>query len=218
MIPRKVLYHCLPITCLLRYIGWLKNFISDRNAATENLVTSYSATTLVRGAPTDVRTSLLSRWVDMKRKSTTKSFLPNAEDILGRETGRAGLHQISFTIANHNTRRLYELNDDLRMWYDDVEPDLHVYQLNARAVFRKNGFRITPQTYVSYVDGTNGNRVSIGIVVSITVGCRAAYPRVAGCAVCAIRVLHEARIEKLGESANVIVVNNSGPPSALELV
>jgi|688.fasta_scaffold449466_1 ferredoxin len=123
--------------------------------------------------------------------------------------------RISFPTA---TLRLYELNDDLRMWYDDVEPDLHVYQLNARAVFRKNGFRITPQTYVSYVDGTNGNRVSIGIVVSITVGCRAAYPRVAGCAVCAIRVLHEARIEKLGESANVIVVNNVGPPSALELV
>ena len=75
-----------------RFIGWLKNFISDRNCATKNLIDSYTAVTLARRTPSVLRSSLNSRWQELERKPSTKSFLHDADEILGREH-RAGLLQ-----------------------------------------------------------------------------------------------------------------------------
>jgi hypothetical protein len=44
-----------------RFIGWLKNFITNRNESTANMVDSYTAVTLLRRAPTFVRAALQAR-------------------------------------------------------------------------------------------------------------------------------------------------------------
>ena len=197
-----------------RFIGWLKNFISDRNCATQNLIDSYTAVTLARRAPSALRSSLNSRWQELERKPSTKSFLHDADEILGREH-RAGLYRVYLKLAPHNCTQLHQPSELLQGWFDSVEHGLLIYELNERASFRKNGSRVSRNSIVSYSD--RNRNWHVGIVVSIFAGCRPSAPYVVGCSVCSLQTIHPSRIHfshgEIGALASLVLVDNVGPPS-----
>ena len=179
---------------LCRFIGWLKNFISDRNHATENMIGSYMAATLVRRAPSDVKAALLSRWTRAGIVSkANKTFLQSAQQILGRSRKRAGMHEVHIVLAHYNSKPHTAPNHGLRLWFDNVERGLVIRELNSRGCLRKNGQRIVPQTYVSYYEGTT---LRIGLFLAVFVGSRPSAPFVPGCAVCLVRRFRSSRIRK----------------------
>ena len=103
------------------FIGWLKNFITDRNQATQNLIDSYTAVTLVRRAPAELRTSLLSRWTAARIVGSGRSFLLTAKQILDRSRGRAGLHEVQIPLlAPFNSRLHKHPAPLLQQWFDNV--------------------------------------------------------------------------------------------------
>ena len=200
-----------------RFIGWLKNFITDRNNATQNLIDSYTAATLVRRAPLDIRAALHAHWLSTNRPSSSKSFLHTAERILKRSKGRAGLHEVAVKLATYNCRRVREPSVALRLWFDSIEPGLLIHELNKRATVRKNGYPVKERSHVSYY--CNGE-LCIGQVISIFVGSRISAPFIVGAAVCVVRKLDASRLTPVESSgrANVYTVDLFGPASSLELV
>ncbi len=205
---------------LCRFIGWLKNFITDRNSATENLVDSYTSATLVRRAPHDVRTALEYRWSTIERAhTTTRSFLVTADTVLKRSRERGGQHLVQINLAPHNCRLVRFPHRDTRLWFEIIEPGLLVYELNGRTKLRKNGVAVTEKSYVSY---DNGAGVQIGVITSILVGCRVAMPYDAGCALCNLRSVPASRVHnvnnQVGAYGNLLVVDKHGEDYSSELV
>ena len=118
------------------------------------------------------------------------------ETILRRSKGRLGLHLVQVKFAKHNCRRIHEPSREVRAWFDEVEPNLLVYELNLRVRLRKKwsprGAKVVrcvrrrlPRWSCFFCvrrlprDGTSG-------------------PYVAGCAVCSVRTLHRSRLELVG--------------------
>ena len=225
--PLRIIHtHCVlhSTHCVLHsarahsFIGWLKNFITDRNQATQNLIDSYTAVTLVRRAPTELRTSLLSRWTAARIVGSGRSFLLTAKQILNRSRGRAGLHEVQIPLlASFNSRLHKHPAPLLQQWFDNVEQDLSIRQLNSRGTIRKNGYRIPPQTYVSYYQG---HTLCLGMVVAVYVGSRPSAPFVAGCAVCTVRQIPACRLRCPANftTGEMFIVSSSGGSSTLEYV
>ena len=120
-------------------------------------------------------------------------------------------------LATYNCRRVREPSVALRLWFDSIEPDLLIHELNLRATIRKNGYPVKPRSHVSYYDS---GELCIGLVISIFVGSRISAPFIVGCAVCAVRKLDASRLTLVESSgrANVYTVDHVGPASSLELV
>ena len=137
------------------FIGWLKNFISDRNRSTQNLIDSYIAATLVRRAPAAIKAKLLARWAQLQIASANTTFLQSAEQILGRSRGRAGMHEVHMpTLARYNSRRIEQPALELQRWFSSVQEGLDIRELTrgSRGGIRKNGHRIVPGCHVSYYE------------------------------------------------------------------
>ena len=124
---------------------------------------------------------------------------------------------VQVNLAKHNCRRIHEPSREVRAWFDAVEPNLLVYELNLRVRLRKNGVPVVPRSFVAYDDDYR-----VGVVSSVFVGCRVTAPYVAGCAVCSVRTLHRSRLElvdsQLGGNCNMILVDNTGEHHTPELV
>lgn len=150
------------------------------------MIDSYAAATLVRSAPLTVRESLCSRWGDMGSipAGSNRSFLQTASQVGGRSRGRAGLHLVKFTLARYNTR-VYNGNDpSVRAFFDNVEHDLLILELNTRGSMRKNGYLIKRFSFVSYME--NG-LLCVGKVLNVYAGSRRAAPYDPGCSLCVLR-------------------------------
>jgi len=156
----------------------------------------------------------------MERAQTTnRSFLVTASAVLKRSRDRAGQHLVEITLAPHNCRLVRFPRRDTRLWFDNVEPGLLVYELNGRTKLRKNGVSVMEKSYVSY---ENGAGLKIGAITSILVGCRVAMPYDAGCALCTVRSVPASRIHtvnnQVGTNGNLLVVDKHGENYISELV
>ena len=201
------------------YIGWLKNFIKDRNNATQNLVDCYTAATLVRRAPSNVKATLLARWTENNIESANKTFLQSAEQILGRSRGRAGMHEVQIApLARFNSRRVEQPDKALHQWFHNVECDLQISVLTTRGCIRKNGKRIVPGKIVSYNQET-GAALHIGVLTSIYVGSRHSAPLDPVYAMCAIRRYRSSRIRQSDKTkSGMMIVSLAGERGELEYV
>ena len=125
------------------------------------------------------------------------------------------MHEVSVKLEKYNCTRVHMPSTAQRRWFDSIEPELLIHELNLRASLRKNGYRVLPQSYVSYYDG---GELCIGVVVSIFVGSRIPAPFIVGCAVCAVRKLDASRLAPQNGATNLYRVVTAGPASSLELV
>jgi hypothetical protein len=73
---------------------------------------------------------------------------------------------VAVKLATYNCRRVREPSVALRLWFDSIEPDLLIHELNLRATIRKNGYPVKPRSHVSYYDS---GELCIGLVISIFV-------------------------------------------------
>ena len=197
LLLRNISCSCRCLLISLReasYIGWLKNFITDRNHATQNLIDSYVAATLVRRAPPAIKTSLLARWTQVEIASANRTFLQSADQILGRSRGRAGMHEVHMpTLARHNARLVEQPSSAVRQWFATVERGLEIRVFNSRGCIRKNGHRVVPGNHVSYYEGT---ALRIGVLLSTYVGSHPSAPLDPICAVCVVRRYRSSQIRR----------------------
>ena len=215
---QSVRYHCLPLHCYLhRFIGWLKNFITDRNNATQNLIDSYVAATFIRRVPQRIRTNIMERNL-ANGNAPAKTFIMTIAHILRRSDDRAGLHTVHIALKQHNCKKVNDPAPDIRRWFDEVEPGLIVHQINRRGCMRKNGCRIPPGSYVSHYIGGN---LHIGILWDVYTGSRAnpdpAAPYTPGCVVCTVRDITSGRLELHGARL-IIVLDDSQQASDFQLI
>ena len=174
----------------VRFIGWLKNFISDRNHATENLVDRYIAVTFTRRAPSDLRACLLARWDESGLKTPARSFLFSTAAILARSRGMSGQRIVTVKLTSSSSRQHIHPKPELRDWFDAVSPHLQIRVL-ARGCVRKNGRRIVHGEYVAY--NKNGSE-HVGVVHQVFIGVQASEPYVHIASVCEVLEIPAARI------------------------
>ena len=173
-----------------RFIGWLKNFISDRNNATNNLIDSYVAVTFTRRAPSDLRAVILTRWNESVLRTPARSFLLSVSEIMARSRGMTGLRNVVVNLAPHNTRQHNDPSPELQALFNVVEPHLTI-RIMGRAALRKNGRRIVTDAYISYFrDGAE----RIGVVSQVFVGVHVLAPYEHVASVCSMREVHASRV------------------------
>jgi hypothetical protein len=194
----------------VRFIGWLKNFITDRNNATQNLIDSYVAATFIRRVPQRIRTTIMDRY-GVNGNAPAKTFIMTIAKILRRSDDRAGLHTVHIALKPHNCKRVDDPTREIRNWFDQVEHGLVIHQVNGRGCMRKNGCRIPPGSYVSH---NIGDVLHIGIIWEVYTGSRACPDPAAstsaytpGCVVCAVRDITSER--RVLHGAQLIVVQDN---------
>ena len=174
----------------IRFIGWLKNFITDRNNATDNLIDSYLAVTFTRQAPNDLRSCLLARWDAAGRASPVRSFLLGVSAVLRRSRGISGLSEVVVKMTPFTSRVCNESSPQLRAWFDAVSRSLQI-RIMTRACIRKNGHRIVKDAYLSY---KRNGLTYVGIVNQVFIGVRQSDPHEHACSVCEVRAIAAARV------------------------
>ena len=202
------------------FIGWLKNFITDRNRSTQNLIDSYIAATMhmVRRAPAPIKAKLLARWAQLQIASANTTFLQSAEQILGRSRGRAGMHEVHMpTLARYNSRRIEQPALELQRWFSSVQEGLDIRELTrgSRGGIRKNGHRIVPGCHVSYYEGTT---LRIGVLSTVYVGSRPSAPEDPVCAVCVFRRFRSVRKYVNFRDCGMLIVSLLGARGELDYV
>ena len=146
-----------------------------------------------------------------------RSFLVPVESILQKSKGKTGLHLVHVKLAPHNCRRVHNPSPNVRKWFDNVEQNLIIYQLNDRGRLRKNGVAVLKGTFAAY-----DNDYRVGMITNVLVGCRITAPFAAGCAVCTVETLHPSRLTlvetQAGSHSNMLLVDKLGEDSTPELV
>ena len=104
------------LECLLRFLGWLKGFIHDRNHSTENLVRGYARVTVIRRAPISTTAAVLQRYHSSSLSLPKGSFLRPPEERLERRS-RSGRHEVQVRLSRRNHKHVSSIqHDEGRLW------------------------------------------------------------------------------------------------------
>ena len=91
--------------CLVSYVGWITNFIHQRNHAAASCAFSYSRLSFLRGMPCDLRVKLQNR-LGLDGGPFVRGFVMPISDFLRHQHGKRGQGQITVTPTWRNSKAL----------------------------------------------------------------------------------------------------------------
>jgi hypothetical protein len=160
------------VAVIFRFLGWLKGFIHDRNHSTENLVRGYGRVTVIRRAPSRIRTAIVQRYASNQLVLPKSSFLALPDNRMQRRS-RAGRHEVQVRLSRRNHKVMVSIHQEeprleklLKAEFGDLHTTARAIRFTTSAGVKCDGFPVAKGVWFGF-DPHDSSRTKVGRVVDV---------------------------------------------------